>query len=204
MPNARLTGPDGGGSGGGGAFRFRTPVDIFTGTTLTLARTARDDTTSGITGTVLARFDADPGLFIILRVGVNDTYEHRVGGVWTVDANAIKGEKGDQGDEGVGGILYLQGFVNSATVPATPTGGTYDIETGAFVLPAGLTELPSSPAAGETTYEFVARVDPIVESGVVDLAWGGAVPANSQAVAAAAQSAAAAAASRNCCRCLRN
>ena len=184
-----------GGSGGGGAFRFRTPVDIFTGTTLALARTARDHTTSGITGTALARFDSDPGLFIILRVGVDDTYEHRVGSAWVVDANAIKGEKGDQGDEGVGGILYLQGFANSTSVPATPTGGTYDIETGAFVLPAGLTELPSSPAAGETTYEFVARVDPIVESGVVDLTWSSAVPANSLGVAAAAQSAASALAS---------
>ena len=194
MPDARL-GRRGSGGGGGGAFRFRTPPDIFTGADLAAARTARDDTTSGITGTDLARFDGDPGLFIILRVGVNDTYEHRVGGIWTVDANAIRGEKGDQGVEGVGGILYLKGFTNATSVPATPIGGTYGIETGSFVLPAGLTELPSSPATGETTYEFVARVDPVVESGVVDLTWSSAVPANSQAVAVAVQSAAAAAAS---------
>ena len=99
-----LQGSRGGGSGSGGAaFRFRTPPDIFIGTDLAAARTARD-AASGIPAASddLAQFDADPTLTIILRVGSSDTYESRRGGAWVVNTNAIAGATGPEGPPGVG------------------------------------------------------------------------------------------------------
>ena len=79
------------------------------------------------------------------------------------------------GRDGVGrqGRFEISIHTNSAAqpTPSTPTGGTYNLVTGAFTPPAGTTEDPTPPGTGEDIWLSQAEIDPEIQTGTVTPIW---------------------------------
>ena len=113
----------GGGGGGGGGLHTRRPPDIFSGASLAVARTARNNYFTANLGD-LAEFQGDQSLAIVLRVtGVADVFETYAAGQeglaydqtqWLDRTDAIDGPQGDQGR------FELFIHTNSAGTPVPP------------------------------------------------------------------------------------
>ena len=93
-----------GGRGGGGAGLTLGPApNTFTAATRAAAETLRD---SGITGTLLAQYDAEPTFNIILNwpaTPTNTVYQARRGGSWADVTGIIRGPRGLAGATGATG-----------------------------------------------------------------------------------------------------
>ena len=85
-------------------------------------------------------------------------------------ARAIGRTDGDDGEQGRFEIIIHTNSAGQPT-PATPTGGTYDLDTGVFTPPAGTTEDPTGPGAGEDVWASQAEIDPAIQSGAVTPIW---------------------------------
>ena len=196
----------GGGTGGGGGLHFRDPADIFSSTTLALARTARDTafSTGGTLASVLGEFQGDQSLAIIIRettgntqafetylpADVGDAYDATQ---WVERTDAVQGDKGDVGPQA---RFTVSIFQNATTAPTTPTGGSFVVETGVLTPPTGWTALPTAPGATQNIYESQFTVNPRVDTGTLTPVWS--VPVeppeeNAEQAALAAQAAAEAA-----------
>ena len=167
--------------GGGGGLHFRDPPDIFSSTTLALARADRDTAfaSGGTLAAVLNQFQGDQSLAIILREttgstqvfetylpgNVGDAYESDQ---WVERIDAVQGDKGDTGSQA---RFTISIFQNAATAPTTPTGGSYVVETGVLTAPTGWTVLPTAPGATENIYESQVIVNPRVDSGTLTPVW---------------------------------
>ena len=81
------------------------------------------------------------------------------------------GSSGLQGSQGPQGTIIVQLFQNATSPPATPTGGSYDIDTGALVVPAGWTAAPTTLGAGELTYISQDTIDPATQTGIITPTW---------------------------------
>ena len=195
----------GGGGGGGGGLHFRRPADTFNGATIAAARTARDTyfaTTAGVAA--LPAFQGDQSLAIILTVTGQTarTFETYLPGQtgmaydntqWVERTDAIQG---DMGVIGAQARFTVSVYNNAVAAPATPTGGSYVVETGVLTAPAGWTIFPTPPAAGENIYESQFVVNPLVDSGTLAPTWSEPVESpeeNAEQGALAAQAAAEAA-----------
>ena len=86
-------------------------------------------------------------------------------GDFLVNNEPVTGAAGPQG------LFTVTQYQNATTTPTMPTGGTYDLDTAAFVPSTGWTAAPTTPGAGENTYASTDTVDPAVDEGVVDLEW---------------------------------
>ena len=167
-----------GGSGGGG-LHFRVPVDRFTGATLTACRTARNTafSSSGTLASVLAQYQGDQSLAIILApTGADLAFETYLPGntgnaydatQWVVRSDAIQGNDGNQARS------YIIIHTNSVgqPTPATPVGGTFNYDTEEVVPPTGATEDPTPPGTNEDVWASQAEVTPSQQSGIVTPVW---------------------------------
>ena len=69
------------------------------------------------------------------------------------------------------GSFLIHVYQNAADRPATPTAGSYNIDTGALTAPAGWAITPTAPGAGEETWVSDAIINPHVQSGAVVPTW---------------------------------
>ena len=166
----------GGGSGGGG-LHFRNPPDEFTGADLTACRTARDTAFGGTLASVLSQYQGDQSLAIILSpTGADKEFETYLPGnvgsaydntQWVLRSDAIQGNDGGQGRFY---IIIHTNSVNQPT-PPTPTGGSYNLSTGALTPPTGATEDPTPPGTNEDVWASQSEVDPLQQSGTFVPTW---------------------------------
>ena len=94
-----------------------------------------------------------------------------VGPTGTTGSTGADGATGLQGLQGPQGTIIVQIFQNATSPPATPTGGTYNIDTGALIVPAGWTAAPTTLGTGELTYISQDTIDPATQIGIVTPAW---------------------------------
>ena len=165
----------GGGRGGeGGGLHFRDPVDEF-------ATTAARNTAFEIGGTLDGEYEefvTDRFLAIVIGTIANPTsFQTYVGdnsgyddAQWVNRADAVL-LKGDIGDTGPQSRFVIIAYANGAAAPVTPVGGTYTRSTGVLALPAGITSVPSTPAAGQITFRTFAVINPAVDVNIVNLTW---------------------------------
>ena len=105
------------GSGGGAGFVLGPEQNQFTGTTLTIAQTARD-TYATANPTWLAEYDGNTNIYIQLTHGANVVYQRRFGGVWqTVQGLIIgpSGQNGARGAPGGGAIEEIGSYAHTAS-----------------------------------------------------------------------------------------
>ena len=81
------------------------------------------------------------------------------------------GADGATGAQGPQGIFTLQIFQNAASVPTTPTGGSYVIATNTLTPPTDWTATPTTAGAGELTYISEYIVNPASQSGTITPTW---------------------------------
>lgn len=86
---------EGSGDGGGGGIRQRVPPDVFVGANRNAAVAARN---AALNANDVAEFDADPNLYIILRIGGVDTWQFRRAGAWRDTTNVARGPAGPPGE----------------------------------------------------------------------------------------------------------
>ena len=155
-----------GGSGGGGLV-FRDPEDLFA----TIAARNTHFTTTASTDHL--NFVSNRFLAVIVGTLAAPTFYTYVGddqsynaAMWVARSSAIQGPRGNLAP------YYVQAYVNSATpLTAAPTTGSVVVSTGAVAPPTGGTVLPSAVSTGEDTYETIARINPLQQSGTVTPAW---------------------------------
>ena len=103
------------------------------------------------------------------RVLLEDVGDHDVR--VSVTAAAI----GPQGPQGRFDITIWRVTDNDdqdePTVPADPSGGSYNIETATITPPTGWTINPSEPATGQTLFRAVAHIDPRTDTSPVTPSW---------------------------------
>ena len=150
--------PLGGGQGGGAAFPLGPEQNEFTDT-------AARDAYATANATWLADYDADRQLLVL--VGGTDYYRRNVAGTaWEVATGVAEGESGPQAR------FDLPQYLVAATKPAAaPTGGTYNIETGAFTPVTGHTAAPTDPGTGMFLYRTEAPINPGAQTGDVVPVW---------------------------------
>ena len=93
------------------------------------------------------------------------------GATGATGAAGADGATGLPGLQGPQGTIIVQIFRNAAAPPPTPTGGSYNIDTGALVVPAGWTDSPTTLGAGHLTYISRVAFDPAVQSGTITPTW---------------------------------
>ena len=154
-------------SGGqGGGLLLRTPADVFTEATRAAAETARD---AAITDT--GPFDDNPNLAIILAwpaTPTNTVYQVRRGSAWADVTVVVRGPRGDGGAQGRFDVFC---YANAATAPATPAGGTYNLDTGVLAVPAGTTAAPVETPANQFAWVSRATINPRTQTGSVVPTW---------------------------------
>ena len=104
--------PAGGSGDGGGGLTLGPAPNSFTAATRTLAETARDNATTGITGTLLAQYDAEPTFTITLNwpaTPTNTVYQARRGGAWADVTGLVRGPTGSSGADGTDGAAGTHG-----------------------------------------------------------------------------------------------
>ena len=126
---------------------------------------------------VLLQFQGDHSLAIILRRTGNQNldFETYIGNpgdaydnsLWVVRTDAVQGNDGAQGRFEIS--IHIN--ASSTPTPATPTGGSYNIDTGVLTTPTGTTEHPTVPSAGEDVYLAEATINPEVQEGSVTPVW---------------------------------
>ena len=84
---------------------------------------------------------------------------------WLARTDAVQGNIGAQGRFEI--IIHI----NATSVPAAPTGGSYDTATGVLAPPTGWTEAPTTPGVSEDVYASQAVIDPETQSGTVTPVW---------------------------------
>ena len=94
-------------------------------------------------------------------------------------ATGQTGQTGNRGDQGATGRYDVEIFQNAATTPATPTGGSVVVTTGAVTTPSGWSVVPTTPPSGQHTYASRATINPASQSGTVTPAWSAAFRAGS-------------------------
>ncbi len=67
--------------------------------------------------------------------------------------------------------IFIHANSAAQPTPATPVGGTYDLDTGTLTPPAGTTEAPTTPGTGENVWVSQALIDPATQSGSVTPRW---------------------------------
>ena len=92
------------------------------------------------------------------------------GTAWENVTGIVSGRDGNIGHQG---RFEISIHTNSAAqpIPATPTGGTYALDTGVFTPPTGTTEGPTTPATGEDIWLSQAEIDPANQTGTVTPIW---------------------------------
>ena len=75
------------------------------------------------------------------------------------------------GIQGVQGRFPIYCYDNAATVPATPTGGSYVIATGVLTVPTGTTAAPVEPPTNQLGWVSQAIINPRTQSGTVTPTW---------------------------------
>ena len=73
--------------------------------------------------------------------------------------------------QGPQGQFEIDIFRNETAVPSQPTGGSYNLDTGAFTPPIGWDANPTTPTGGRAVYASVAQIDPATQSGIVTPIW---------------------------------
>ena len=84
---------------------------------------------------------------------------------WLDRTDAVQGNIGAQGRFEI--IIHI----NATSVPAAPTGGSFDTATGVLAPPTGWTEAPTTPGTGEDVYASQAVIEPKTQSGTVTPVW---------------------------------
>ena len=101
-------------------------------------------------------------------------------------APGAAGSQGADGTQGTQGLYDVTVYQNAAAAPATPTGGSINVTTGAVTPPTGFTNNPTSPSTGENTYATRTTINPATQTGSITPTWsavfeaGGAGPAGPQ------------------------
>ena len=114
-------------------------------------------------------YDADGNVVLALTGSIKeDVQDDFVGAYITDHRSELQGPQGR---------FELRIYINSAAAPATPTGGTYNLDNGVFVPPLGWSFNPADPPTGQDTYFSKADIDPATDTGVVDLTWSESTPA---------------------------
>ena len=109
-------------------------------------------------------FDASGGEFIAFyRSGTQPTLPVRTG-------ITFRDYVGNNGPQGPQGRFEIEIFQRSTTAPATPTGGTYNLDTATQTPPTGWFVDP--PVGVDTLYEARADINPATQSGDVIPTWG--------------------------------
>ena len=72
---------------------------------------------------------------------------------------------------GVQGRFDVFCYANGATVPSTPTGGSYVVSTGVLAVPTGTTAAPVEPPANQFSWVSRATINPFTQSGTVTPTW---------------------------------
>ena len=114
-------------------------------------------------------YDADGNVVLALTGSIKEDVQDDFVGAYI---NDHKSEL-----QGPQGRFELRIYINSAAAPATPTGGTYNLDNGVFVPPLGWSFNPADPPTGQDTYFSKANIDPATDAGVVDLTWSESTPA---------------------------
>ena len=160
----------GGGSGGAGGLTLGPSPNSFTAATRAAAETLRDDGTNGITGPLLAQYDAEPTFTITLNwpaTPTNTVYQARRSSAWADVTGLVRGPVGI----GKQGAFDVYCYANAALVPSTPSGGTYNIDTGVLTAPTGTTTAPVEPSGNAVTWRSIATINPAVQTGSVTPTW---------------------------------
>ena len=157
--------------GGGGGIILRTPPDTFTAATRAAAETLRDADPGGLTGTELDPFDDNPNLAIILAwpaTPTNTVYQVRRGSAWADVTGVVRGPMGLVGSQGRFDVFC---YDTAATAPTTPTGGSYNLNTGVLTVPTGTTAAPVEPPTNQFSWRSQASINPATQSGTVTPTW---------------------------------
>lgn len=81
------------------------------------------------------------------------------------------GDTGRQGPQGPQGEFEIRQYQNAAAQPANPTGGSYNVATGALTPSADWTTQPTAATGDERTWFARATIDPGTQSGDVTPHW---------------------------------
>ena len=161
-----------GGAGGGGGLTLGPAPNTFTAATRAAAEALRDAAATGITGALLAQYDAQPTFSIILAwpaTPTNSVYQSRRSSAWADITGLVRGPIGLTGPQA---RFLVYAYVNSAVAPTVaPTGGTYVQSTGVLTSPVGYTTIPVTPVLTERTYRTQAVVNPANDADSVNLVW---------------------------------
>ena len=135
------------------------------------AAEALRDTYTTANATWIADYNTDRNNWIKLEwTGGGEAIQRRnlAGAGWEDITRVITGPRGVLGAQGRFEIII---HANAATTPATPTGGSYVIETGVLTPPTGWTEDPTAPSSGEDIYASQTEINPLIQSGAVTPTW---------------------------------
>ena len=95
----------------------------------------------------------------------------------SIGAQGIKGNtgatgaRGIQGETGNDGLLNVNIFLSSATIPTTPNGGTYVVSTGILTPPSPWVNNVPTPGTGEVVYQSLASINPNVGIDSITPTW---------------------------------
>ena len=164
-----------GGGGGAGGLTLGPPTNSFNGASEAAAETARDAYETA-NAAWLAQYDTEPTFTIELSwpaTPTNTKYQARRALAWADVTPIIRGRQGAIGPQS---RSVVSEYANSAagTAPIVTAAGSYVIGTGAFTPSTGATATPSNPPSGQVIWERQAVVNPVTDTGTVDLSsrWG--------------------------------
>ena len=81
------------------------------------------------------------------------------------------GPIGGQGPQGNDGLLNVNIFLSSATIPPQPSGGTYVVSTGVLTPPGTWIDNVPNPGVGEVVYQSLASINPNIGSDSIIPSW---------------------------------
>ena len=94
-----------------------------------------------------------------------------VGPIGPTGTAGADGADGAAGADGAVGRFVIRVYRNTTTIPAAPTGGSYNIDTGILTPPTFWTEDPGALGVGDDTYFVQDIIDPSIQTGVVTPTW---------------------------------
>ena len=130
---------------------------------------AARDTYAAANAAWLTEYNGDRSFWI--RVGGaagNIQRRNAAGTAWENVTGIVSGRQGIQGSQG---RFPVYCYVNAATAPADPTGGTFNLTTRILTVPTGTTADRVEPTGSALTWRSRAWVDPAGQTGTINLTW---------------------------------
>ena len=160
------------GGGGGGGLHYRDPVDEFADATerstyFTAMATnteyedfVRDRSLAIVIGTIAAPTDFQT------YTGEVGTYDDTL---WASRRDAVQGQPGDRGAQA---RFTISQWMLATTIPSVvPTGGEYNVGTGALTASTGWSTAKLTPGATQVLVRSDAPINPIIQTGAVTPVW---------------------------------